>query len=119
MKRIFPIFIVAAPALVLVVCAQNGPDARSPKPPAAARPTTDVPTSEAAEGRVLFLRNCAHCHGADARGDEGPDLHSLDWTDKQITTRILNGKKGQMTAFRDKLNQSQIKTVIVYLRTLK
>ncbi len=70
-------------------------------------------------GRTLFLKNCAHCHGADAHGDEGPDLHNLDWTDEQITARIRNGKKGQMTAFADKLSPEQIGQLKDYVRTLK
>jgi mono/diheme cytochrome c family protein len=70
-------------------------------------------------GQQLFLKNCAHCHGADARGDEGPDLHNLDWTDEQIATRIRNGKKGQMTAFAGKFSAADISEVIAYLRTLK
>ena len=70
-------------------------------------------------GRQLFLKNCAHCHGADAHGDEGPDLHNLDWTDEQIATRIRNGKKGQMTAFAGKFSAQQIREVVAYLRTLK
>ncbi len=75
--------------------------------------------ADATVGRTLFLKNCAHCHGADARGDEGPDLHGLDWTDEQITARIRNGKKGQMTAFADKLSAEQIHRIEDYLRTLK
>ena len=70
-------------------------------------------------GRPLFLKDCAHCHGADAHGDEGPDLHNLDWTDEQITTRIQNGKKGQMTSFAGKLSAEQIGEIINYLRTLR
>lgn len=70
-------------------------------------------------GRVLFLKNCAHCHGADAHGDEGPDLHNLDWTNEQIATRIRNGKKGQMTSFAGKLQAPEIDALIAYLRTLK
>jgi cytochrome c oxidase cbb3-type subunit 3 len=73
----------------------------------------------AKSGRALFLKNCAHCHGADAYGDEGPDLHDLDWTDKQIADRIRNGKKGQMTAFAGKLSPQEITELIGYLRTLK
>jgi mono/diheme cytochrome c family protein len=72
-----------------------------------------------AAGNQLFLKNCAHCHGADARGDEGPDLHNLDWTNEQIATRIRNGKKGQMTAFAGKFSPQQIGDVVAYLRTLK
>ena len=72
-----------------------------------------------AAGRQLFLKNCAHCHGADARGDDGPDLHNLDWTDAQIAARIRNGKKGEMTAFAGKFSAENIGDVIAYLRTLK
>jgi mono/diheme cytochrome c family protein len=70
-------------------------------------------------GSLLFLKNCAHCHGADAHGDEGPDLHKLDWTDDQIVARIRAGKKGQMTAFAGKLTADQINEVKDYVRTLK
>ena len=85
--------------------------------------TPDLPASDqttlVAAGQKLFLKNCAHCHGADARGDEGPDLHNLDWTDAQIATRIRNGKKGQMTAFAGKFSAEDIRAVIAYLRALK
>jgi mono/diheme cytochrome c family protein len=72
-----------------------------------------------AGGRQLFLKNCAHCHGADAHGDDGPDLHNLDLTDAQIAAWIRNGKKGQMTAFARKFSAENISEVIAYLRTLK
>ncbi len=70
-------------------------------------------------GQKLFLKNCAHCHGADARGDDGPDLHNLDWTDEQIAARIRKGKKGEMTAFSGKLSPEQITEIVAYVRTLK
>ena len=75
-------------------------------------------SAPASTGQQLYLRNCAHCHGADAHGDEGPDLHGLDWTDAQIAARIRNGKKGKMTAFGEKLSPHEISGVIAYLRTL-
>ena len=84
-----------------------------------AQTPTNSPAAGVRAGRSLFLKNCAHCHGADAHGDEGPDLHKLDWTDEQITTRIRNGKKGQMTAFAGKLQPPEIESIIAYLRTLK
>jgi mono/diheme cytochrome c family protein len=74
---------------------------------------------DAKAGRALFLRNCAHCHGADASGDEGPDLHKLDLTDEEIERRIQTGKKGQMTAFAGKLQQSEIDALVAYVRGLK
>ena len=82
-------------------------------------PPTALPGADATAGRALFLKNCAHCHGADAHGDEGPDLHKLDETDEWIARRIRNGKAGQMTAFAGKLQPEQITNVIMYLRTLK
>ena len=72
-----------------------------------------------AAGQQLFLKNCAHCHGADARGDDGPDLHNLDWSDEQIAARIRNGKKGQMTAFAGKFSAENISEVLAYLHTLE
>src|SRR6266404_6005183 len=33
--------------------------------------------TQAHQGYTLFMMNCAHCHGNDARGDEGPDLHGV------------------------------------------
>ena len=77
------------------------------------------PAKAGTDGHTLFLRNCAHCHGATAHGDDGPDLHNLDWTDDQIAKRIRTGKKGQMTAFEGKLSADEITTIIAYLHTLK
>lgn len=71
------------------------------------------------DGRQLFLKNCAHCHGADGHGDDGPDLHNLDWPEEQITARIKNGKKGQMTAFNGKLSAEQTRQITRYVRSLK
>jgi mono/diheme cytochrome c family protein len=72
-----------------------------------------------AAGRALFLKNCAHCHGADARGDEGPDLHKLDVSDEWIANRIRKGKAGEMTAFAGKLQSAEINLLVRYLQTLK
>src|SRR6185369_517007 len=77
------------------------------------------PAANLSGGRELFLKNCAHCHGADAHGDDGPDLHDLDWSDEQIIARIRNGKKGEMTAFAGKLSADQISDIKDYVQTLK
>jgi mono/diheme cytochrome c family protein len=69
-------------------------------------------------GRSLFLKNCAHCHGDDAHGDEGPDLHGLKKSDEWIARRIRNGVKGEMTAFGEKFSQSDLEALIAYLHTL-
>jgi mono/diheme cytochrome c family protein len=104
-------FIVTAFALTLTCREAQG----SP-PPA---PGSPQPGADTAAGRTLFLKNCAHCHGADAHGDEGPDLHNLDLSDEWIGNRIRNGKKGQMTAFAGKLQPAEISALVAYLHTLK
>ena len=70
-------------------------------------------------GHKLFERNCAHCHGDDARGDEGPDLHNLKLSDARIAKRIREGIKGEMPRFGSKLNDADIQALIAYLRSLK
>ena len=75
-------------------------------------------TAAAAQGRHLFLMNCAHCHGDDARGDEGPDLHNLHRSDARIDEVITAGIKGEMPSFGKKLGEPDVRQLIAYLRTL-
>jgi len=77
------------------------------------------PSEKAKRGQSLFERNCAHCHGDDARGDEGPDLHGLKKSDARITKLVTQGIKGEMPAFGSKLNEADVKALIVFLRALK
>jgi mono/diheme cytochrome c family protein len=72
-----------------------------------------------AQGRRLFLLNCAHCHGDDARGDEGPDLHDLHKNDARIHQVIATGIKGEMPSFGKKFKESDIQALTAYLRTLR
>lgn len=81
---------------------------------------TPTPTSPVLvkEGRTLFLNNCAHCHGIDATGDEGPDLHGLEVSDRYIANRITHGIKGEMPSFAKKLHRDEITRLTAYLRSL-
>ena len=74
---------------------------------------------QAKDGYRLFDHNCAPCHGEDARGDEGPNLHGLFKSDARITTIIKSGIKGEMPSFAKKFTDSDIQALIAYLRTLK
>jgi len=71
-----------------------------------------------AEGRRLYLDSCAHCHAADATGDEGPDLHDLQVSDRYIHNLIVNGRPHEMPSFRKKLDAGKIAAITAYLRTL-
>ncbi len=75
-------------------------------------------TADAAQGRHLFLKNCAHCHGDDAHGDEGPDLYNLHRSDARIHEVVTAGIKGEMPSFGKKLGDPDVRQLIAYLRTL-
>jgi mono/diheme cytochrome c family protein len=79
-----------------------------------------TPTSPAmvSQGRKLFLSSCAHCHGADATGDEGPDLHGVEVSDRYIANIITHGIKGEMPSFRKKLGGDDIVRLTAYVRSL-
>jgi mono/diheme cytochrome c family protein len=79
-----------------------------------------TPTSPqlVAQGRSQFLSSCAHCHGADATGDEGPDLHGVEVSDRYISNIITHGIKGEMPSFRKKLGAEAIGELTAYLRSL-
>jgi len=74
---------------------------------------------ESLPGYRLFDYNCAHCHGDDARGDEGPDLHDLRKSDARIEKIIKNGIKGEMPSVGKKFNDADVQALIAWLRTLK
>ncbi len=66
----------------------------------------------------MFLDSCAHCHGADARGDEGPDLHGAQVSDRYIARIIAHGIPGEMPAFAKKHDSADIATLTAYVRSL-
>src|SRR4051794_11844126 len=72
--------------------------------------------TQAYQGYTLFLRNCAHCHGSDARGDEGPDLHGITKSDARISALIKNGIKGEMPKFGEKLTDTDVQALTAFVR---
>ena len=75
--------------------------------------------SQAKAGASLFARNCTHCHGDDAKGDEGPSLYDLTRSNSRIATIIKEGIKGEMPKFASKFSEEDIQSIIAFLRTLK
>ena len=73
----------------------------------------------ATTGHSLFITNCAPCHGAQAEGDDGPNLHKLGLTDDDITSTVTSGVKGQMPSFAKKLKDKDLKAVVAYVHSLQ
>ncbi|MCS6994501.1 MAG: cytochrome c [Anaerolineales bacterium] len=94
--------------------------------------TTSAPeATDAHAGKTLYENFCLSCHGPSGKGD-GPaaatlhpqpaDLMALLQThdDASLTTRIAEGKAGTaMPAWRDVLNETQIRQILAYLRAEK
>lgn len=74
-------------------------------------------------GAELFKNNCARCHGADAKGGEGPDLtdpqRKSKWSDsdERIVYKVTNGGR-RMPAFADSLSAEEIKEIAKFVRSL-
>ncbi|HTB81048.1 MAG TPA: cytochrome c [Opitutaceae bacterium] len=111
--------LMAANALAAVL--QHEATARSHELPPYAPPAAIAglaPDVLLARGRKLYFGNCAHCHGEDAHGDEGPDLHDVEVSDRRIATVVKKGIKGEMPTFGKKLNDADIAALVVYVRAL-
>jgi mono/diheme cytochrome c family protein len=79
----------------------------------------EVDFEVANRGHQIFVKHCAECHGFDARGDEGSDLHNLRGGDPLIRQVITGGIKGAMPAYGKVLNDADVRALTSYLRTLR
>jgi mono/diheme cytochrome c family protein len=70
-------------------------------------------------GRRIFVAHCAECHGFDARGNEGSDLHNLRAGDALIRQVITGGIKEAMPAYGKVLNDGDVRALTSYVRTLR
>ncbi len=59
------------------------------------------------------------CHGFDARGDEGSNLHNLGAGDALMRQIITGGIKGEMPAYGKVLNEADVRALKAYLSTLR
>lgn len=82
-----------------------------------------------ASARVLYVENCARCHGAEGRGDtpmgklfKAKDLTDAGWwkrervSEKRLTASIRDGHK-QMPAFGKKLSKAEIAALVALVKT--
>jgi len=72
----------------------------------------------------LFKSKCAMCHGPDGKGKMAgtKDLGSAEvqkTSDADLTATITDGKPPKMPAYKGKLTDDQIKSLVAYVRTFK
>lgn len=81
------------------------------------------------DGDVLFLKNCASCHGKDGRAktfkakfNHARNLTDPKWqaaiSDEHMYESILHGKD-KMPAFGKKLSENEVAALVTYVRMLK
>ncbi|MFP5225560.1 MAG: c-type cytochrome [Actinomycetota bacterium] len=75
------------------------------------------------DGREIFLRNCAVCHGIEAEGARGPSLVSgapATYTLAELEAKISRGRPlAGMPRFRNELSEEQIRAVAEAIITLR
>jgi mono/diheme cytochrome c family protein len=126
---------------VLVGCGGGSQESQTTTETPATTPTTDTSaagggngagaaTASVAVGENVYKQRCVLCHGAGGKGD-GPGAAALNpkprdhtdatymntQTDEQLLASIRNGK-GQMPAWGSILNENEIQSVLMYVRTL-
>jgi mono/diheme cytochrome c family protein len=85
--------------------------------PALAAKTKPI-NDEEVEG--LFASTCGYCHQDGGRvAGKGPQLMGTTRSNAYIINRIKQGKEGRMPSFGAALSDSQIKSIIHYIRNLK
>lgn len=93
-------------------------NAKHPSPTPTAAPIA-LSQADIASGHQFYLTSCAKCHGADAKGSIGPNLHHLPLANSDIAGIIKTGFKGQMPSFAKKYSDAQIGDIAGYVRGLK
>lgn len=76
------------------------------------------------EGRMLYMRHCANCHGEDALGGVCPDLTGRSgWrygnSDSALFSSIAKGRKSGMPAFNKILSKDDTWKIVSYMRSIE
>lgn len=86
-------------------------------------PGSSPPKQTSTDGRVLFLANCASCHGERGEGGSAPSLVSgrlASLTVDELVAKIGRGKPlAGMPRFRTTLSAEQIRAVAAYIVSLR
>lgn len=82
----------------------------------------------AESGEALYKAKCASCHGVDGKGQTpiGKKLNIKDLGSNDVQNKhdselklIIENGKGKMPAYKGKLTDEQIESLVTYLRTFK
>lgn len=101
----------------LVAGCQGDKDEETAPAPTSGSPAASTPAASGGEGATLFAQHCQGCHGDKGQGASGPNIaQEADEEREELVKVILNGE-GKMPAFKGKLTEAQVDSVIAHLRT--
>jgi len=85
-----------------------------------ARGSQSQTSVDLAESKRLFEQNCSACHGVDAGGGDGPDLHSVlaRFGDAGVEDIIRRGIPGTAMPGSSTLSEREEANIVAYLRNL-
>jgi cytochrome c oxidase cbb3-type subunit III len=119
-KRIFHKLaaIAFASSAMLFFASVPGAFAQQLESSSPARPV-HVLKGDPAHGKDLFEQNCSTCHGIDASGEEGPDLHGVPGSlgDAAVVNIIQHGIRGTAMPGFFSLSAQEAADIIAFLRT--
>jgi mono/diheme cytochrome c family protein len=81
------------------------------------------PSAPSFDVKAYYDKHCAACHGADGKGGESamiaPNFKDASWqrrrTDQNLFDGIATGK-GAMPAWKEKMTEEQIKSMVAFIR---
>lgn len=115
----FYFLVIASFVLFAAACSSEN---QSDAPPSLEYTTAERPSEPARKlsGAEIYKTNCAECHGARGEGtDKGISFlegHALHHKEDDFIRQVTDGEKDEMPAFKDKLTEEEIKSVVKYVR---
>ncbi len=131
MRRLW-VFVSSVFLMAGVIAAEQSHPVEPHRHPEAQKIKNPVPSDAASieEGRKIYLRHCASCHGPQAKGDGGmalaggtpSNLVDEAWdhgsSDGEIFVVIRDGTSADMEGYKDRLTEKQMWHLINFLRSL-
>jgi len=110
--------------VMLAALGESAPPMRAQGPPenppstSQGSPADKLTPDDIAMGKLLFAANCASCHGVDATGQLGPNLHGVVQRlgEQGVFGIVRNGRGGMPPV--SSINDQRVWQVVGYVRTL-